>query len=98
MQRNTIAELLSEHENAQESESCLAKSNTSTQETGAASDPSSMKLDAEPSQLFSQPSVLHTKNHTNDGKEVENYSCPFIVQRRISFHSDLQNGSTIAAS
>ena len=48
----TSAELLSEHENANESELCLAKSKTGTQGTGAASASSSRKLDADPVSFF----------------------------------------------
>ena len=55
----TSAELLSERENAKESELCLAKSKTGTQETGAASDSSSRKLEADPVS-FSPSPVYHT--------------------------------------
>ena len=56
----TSAELLSEQENAKERKLCLAKSKTGTQETGAASDPSSRKLDADPVS-FSLSPVYYTK-------------------------------------
>ena len=93
----TSAALLSEHENAKESEPCLAKSKTSTQENGGASNPLA-ETGCGPCQLFSQPSVLHTKNQTYDGKEMENFSYLFVVQRRISCNSDLPNGYKIGAS
>ena len=56
----TGAELLSEHENAKESEPCLAKSKTSIQETGAASDSVSRKLDADTVSVSPSP-VYFTK-------------------------------------
>ena len=59
----TSAELLSEQENAKERKLCLAKSKTGTQETGAASDPSSRKLDADPVS-FSLSPVYYTKRTT----------------------------------
>ena len=50
-------------------------------------------------QRFFQPSVLvQRKNHSYDGKDVDNCSCQFIVRVRISFNSDLQNGYKIGAS
>ena len=61
------AELLSEQKNAKESEPCLAKSKTSTQETGAASDPSSRKLDADP--VSFSPSPVYYTRRTIPSKE-----------------------------
>ena len=50
-------------------------------------------------QRFFQHSVLiHKKNHSYDGKEMENYSWQLIVRRRVSWNNNLQNGYKIGAS
>ena len=79
----------------------LAHSKTSSRKLVAASvarHPRTKKLVTDSISVSSSPMYLNTKkNHSYDGKEMENNSCQFIVRKRISFNSDVQYGCKMGA-
>ena len=84
------AELLTGHQKAGGGESCLGLSKTSIQETGAVhvTSPTSIKETCADSVSFSpSPVYLYTKRTIpTTERKCKNYSCQFIVKRRISLN------------
>ena len=98
----TCAEVLSEQENAKESDPCLAQSKTGIQETGLRpllqTHYGTRKLDADSITVSSSPVHLNTKRtiHMTERKWKIPANLPY--GGRISSNSDLQNGHKIGAS